>query len=336
VVVWTDDEVQSMQFIGPPYTFGFQQIGTATGIVSPNAWVSYNNVIYWMGDNSFYVYAGGTNVLPCTVQRFVFNGVDIAQRRKIFAALDRENHEITWYYPTPTIEDAELNGDLNDSDTTVYVTTTAGFPEQGSIVIDGETIDFTDKTDVSFTGCTRGARGTTATTHADEATVAFSDYGIPREPCRYVSFGLIDQLWWVGRLERTSWIDRGALEYPLATDVNGYIYRHELGEDADGDAMVAYIESADFDIGEGDNLMFVSRVIPDFTLEGSVSLRMRTRYYPLSPQVKEIIGTVTPGTTKIDTRIRGRQMSLRIRSNSTGDYWKYGSTRIDQRTDGKR
>jgi len=336
VMVWTDDEVQSMQFIGPPYTFGFQQIGTSTGIVSPNAWVSYNNVMYWMGDSAFYVYAGGTNVHPCTVQKYVFDGLSAAQKRKTFAALDRENHEITWFYPTSTDENTELNGALNASDTTVYVATTASFPYSGSIQIDEETIDYTGKTDAAFTGCTRGARSTTAAAHADAAVISNPDLYVPTEPCRYVSFGLIDQLWWIGRMERTSWVDRGALQYPIATTAEGYAYNHEKGYDADGQPLVSFIESADFDLSEGDSMMFISRVVPDFTITGSIDLKMRSRYYPLSSQVNEVVGTVTNSTTKIDTRIRGRQMALRIESDDTGDYWKYGATRIDQRTDGKR
>ena len=336
VIVWTDDEVQSMQFIGPPYTFGFQQIGTSTGIVSPNAWVAYNNVIYWMGDSAFYVYAGGTNVHPCTVQKYVFDSLSPSQKRKTFAALNRENHEITWFYPTIEDEDTSLNGAITTSDTTIYVATTASFPYSGSIQIDAETIDYTGKTDAAFTGCTRGARGTTVTAHADGATVSNPDSYTPLEPCRYVSFGLIDQLWWIGRMERTSWMDRGALEYPIATTAEGYMYSHEKGNNAEDAPLVAFIESADFDIAEGDSMMFISRVIPDFTVEGEVDLSIRSRYYPLSPQVNEAVGTVGPSTTKIDTRIRGRQISLRIESDNVDDYWKYGATRIDQRTDGKR
>ena len=335
VLVWTDDQIESMQYIGPPYTFGFQQIGTSTGIVSPNAWVAYNNVIYWMGDNAFYVFQGGTSVMPCTIQKFVFDGFDLQQKYKIFAGLDRENHEITWYYPTTEGEPTQLNGDLSASATTIPVATTAGFPIAGYLFIGDETIEYTGKTDASFTGCTRGAVGTTPTTHAAKATVNGSAESGP-EPSRYVSFNVIDQLWWIGRLERTTWEDRGALKLPIATDQQGQAFVHESGQDADGEPLVAYIESGDFDLGEGDSLMFISSVLPDFTLDGSVDLYFKSRYYPLSDQIRETVGTVVPTTTKIDTRIRGRQMALRIESNDTGDYWKYGSTRIDQRTDGKR
>jgi hypothetical protein len=114
------------------------------------------------------------------------------------------------------------------------------------------------------------------------------------------------------------------------------MYSHEKGNNAEDAPLVAFIESADFDIGEGDNMMFVRRVIPDFTVEGELDLSIRSRYYPLSPQVNESVGTVTPSTTKIDTRIRGRQISLRIESDNVNDYWKYGATRIDVQPDGRR
>ena len=334
-LVWTDLQVESMQYVGPPYTFGFRQVGTSTSIISPNAWVAYNNVIYWMGDNAFYVFQGGTSVMPCTVQRFVFNNISKQQKYKVFAGLDRENHEITWYYPTNDVEPTQLNGDLNTSDTTISVATTAGFPFSGFLSIDGETISYTGKTDASFTGCTRGTAGTTPTTHSDKAIVAGSASEDP-EPSRYVSFNVLDQIWWIGRLERTTWEDRGALKLPIATNSQGVLFTHESGFDADGEPLVAYIESADFDLGEGDRLMFVSQVFPDFTLEGDVDLYMKSRYYPLSDQIRETVGRVTPETRKIDTRIRGRQMSFRVESKNLDDYWKYGSTRIDLRTDGKR
>ncbi len=337
VIIWTDDKVESMQFIGPPFTFGFTQIGTSAGIVSSRAWSAYNNVIYWMGENAFYVFQGGTSILPCTVQRFVFGELNIQQKDKVFTALDRENHEIIWFYPTEEVEPTALNGDISASDTEILVENTAGFSrDSGSIQIGDEIINYSGKTDTRFFGCERGRRGTVARNHADEAVVSDPDNTGNQETSRYVSYNIIDNLWWVGRLERTSWVDRGALEYPIASDCCGFLYNHEIGRDADGDPMVASVLSADFDLGEGDKLMFVRRFVPDFFVEGNVNVRMRTKYYPLSDFVQEAIGDVGPNTTRIDTRIRGRQLALRLKSKGVGDYWKYGDVRIDQQPDGRR
>lgn len=337
VVVWTDDAIESMQYIGPPYTFGFSQIGTASGIASSKAWVAYDNVVFWMGDNAFYVFQGGTSVLPCTVQRYVFEEFDQAQRDKTFAMLNRENHEITWFYPAESTNPRYLNGAITDSDTTITLETTAGLPRSGAFQLESEIVLYTNKTDTTLTGCTRGARGTTAAAHADQTGGTNPDGEWSNEPYHYVTYNVVDKLWWVGKLERTAWVDKGALKYPIAASPSGYLYEHEKGYDADGEPMVAQIVSGDFDIGEGDNLMFVHRVVPDFTIQGgSVDLKFQARYYPLSDQVQENIGTVTSSTTKINTRIRGRQLALSITSKNLGDWWKYGSTRIDQRTDGRR
>ena len=337
VILWTDDDVQSMQYIGPPYTFGFNQIGTEAGLASPYAWVAYNNVVYWMGDNAFYYYQGGTSVLPCTVQKYVFEEFDAPQRDKTFATLNRENHEITWFYPAESNVNRTLNGAVTNSQTYLMLDTTAGLPFSGTVLLDSEQITYTGKTDTRLTGCTRGVNGTTATTHADGASLNTTDGSWSNEPYHYVTFNVIDQIWWVGKLERSAWVDKGALKYPIAAGPDGYLYEHEQGYDANGDPLVASIESADFDLGEGDQVMFVRRVIPDFTISGGdVNLTLRTRRYPLSSQVSETVGTITSSTTKVDTRIRGRQLALFIESNGVGDWWKYGATRIDQQPDGMR
>ena len=337
VIIWTDDKVESMQYLGPPYTFGFTQIGTSAGIVSSRAWSAYNNVIYWMGENAFYVFQGGTSILPCTVQRFVFDGLNIQQKDKVFTALDRENHEIIWFYPTDEIESTAVNGDTNSAQTEILVESTSSFPQpSGSIQIDDEIIDYTGKTDTRFLNCVRGRRGTIARAHSDEAVVSDPDNSGNQETSRYVSYNIVDNLWWVGRLERTSWVDRGALEYPIASDCCGFLYNHEIGRDANGDPLVSSVLSADFDLGNGDKLMLVRRFVPDFFVEGSVNVRMRTKYYPLSDFVQEAIGDVGPHTTRIDTRVRGRQLALRLKSKNVGDYWKYGDARIDQQPDGRR
>ena len=335
VIIWTDDDVQSMQYIGPPYTFGFNQIGTESGLASSKSWVAYNNIVYWMGDNAFYVYQGGTSVLPCTVQRYVFEEFNKQQQLKTFATLNREHHEISWYYPAESQGVRHLNGDLSLAATTIVLDTTAGFPQSGSVQIDAEVIDYTDKTDVSLLNCTRGARGTTITTHTDTSDVRNPDGDWSKEPYHYVTYNVVDQIWWVGKLERTAWVDKGSLKFPVASSVNGYLYNHEKGNEADGEPLFAFIESADFDVGDGDSVMFIHRVIPDFTVTGTVDMKFRTRNFPLSSQVTETIGTVTSTTSKIDTRIRARQMALVIQSTGNG-WWKYGSARIDQRTDGRR
>lgn len=345
-VIWTDSDVQSMQFLGPPYTFGFNQIGTFSGLISSRAAAAYNNVVYWMGDSAFYVFQGGTNVLPCTVQKYVFDAIDLSQRRKIFCTVNRRDNEITWFYPATSQDVRYLNGAIGTADTTIQLESTAGLPTSGQVFIKtlgvSERVSYTAKNDTQLLNCSRAVLFTTAAVHndGDEVTlVTGSSIGgtsWSQEPYHYVTYNVVDKLWWVGTLERTAMVDSGELSNPIGVDVYGQLFYHEDGYDADGNPLVAYVQSGDFDIGEGDSLMHIHRVIPDFTIDGSLELSMQTKYYPLADEVKETIGTVTSSTTKINTRIRARNMALRIKSKALNDWWKYGSTRIDQRTDGRR
>jgi hypothetical protein len=337
VLIWTDDSVYSMQYIGPPYTFSFNIIGTSAGVVSPRAWVSYSEVVYWMGDSAFYSYNGSISTMPCSVQQFVFDALTESNKRKVFAGLNREFGEVMWFYPTATIEDSALNGYLNATDTTISVDTTAGYPTSGEILLESERVSYTSKNDTQFLGCSRGAVGTVAAAHSDGVLFSCLSSAEPTEPCRYVIYNILSNAWSIGRMERCTWDDKGALVYPLAADVNGYIYEHEKGINADDLPLPAYVESSDFDLGEGDRILFVSRVIPDFTINsGSVDITLKTRRFAQSSQVSEVVGNVTATTENINTRVRGRQASLRIENSNLNDSWEYGATRIDMRPDGRR
>jgi len=122
-----------------------------------------------------------------------------------------------------------------------------------------------------------------------------------------------------------------------ATAGRTFFYRHEFGKDADGSAMTSYIESADADLGDGEQMMSIKRFIPDFkNLSGSVDLTLKFRDYPTSTQRTNGPYTVTTSTDKIDTRARGRQAALRIESDATDDDWRFGTFRAEIRPDGGR
>ena len=173
---------------------------------------------------------------------------------------------------------------------------------------------------------------------------------------RCVSYNYADQVWSVGTLPRSSWIDKGVYEYPYATSYSAsdtaatistitgltagraYMYAQEFGNDADGSAMTSYIESGDFVIPEaGEYLMSIKRFIPDFkNLAGTVNVTLKFRDYPASTQRTNGPFAITTSTTKIDTRARGRQGAVRIESSATGDAWRFGTYRADVRQDGMR
>jgi len=174
---------------------------------------------------------------------------------------------------------------------------------------------------------------------------------------KYVVFNYEENVWTIGSLSRTCWLDEGVFSDPKATGSSsdvGYLYNHETGNDDDGSAMSnVFIESSDFDIDPaGEDFQFISRVIPDiqFTGTGStgstgqtVNVVLKRRNFPGQSLTTGITSTCTSVTTKIDTRIRGRQAVLRIESDDDGDSsttqgvgFRIGAMRLNFRPDGRR
>lgn len=105
ILVWTDTALNSMRFIGPPFTFGLQQLASNITIMSPNAAVATEDVVYWMGIDNFYVYAGQTQQLPCTVKDKVFLDFNFEQADKVISGINSEFSEVFWFYPSASSSD---------------------------------------------------------------------------------------------------------------------------------------------------------------------------------------------------------------------------------------
>ena len=173
-------------------------------------------------------------------------------------------------------------------------------------------------------------------------------------PDKYVAYNYVENVWMIGELSRTCWIDEGIFSDPKATsstDDVGYLYNHEFGVDADGSAMTnVFIESSDFDLGEGDEYQFISEMIPDIRFIGNgntgasgqtLDLVLKRRNFPGESLTTASTTACTSVTTKINTRLRGRQAVFRIQSNdddstAIGMSFRAGATRINLKPDGKR
>ena len=172
-------------------------------------------------------------------------------------------------------------------------------------------------------------------------------------PDRYVTYNYVDKVWAIGKLARTAWLDEGVENNPRAAGEASnsyYIYDHETGNDADGSPMTdVYIESADFDIGEGENFQFVRRMIPDVNFTGTggsgqqINTVLKTRNYPGDSLATDSTTAFTATTTKIDMRARARQAVVRFESDDDaaegvqlGVGFRVGGTRLDIRPNGRR
>jgi hypothetical protein len=171
---------------------------------------------------------------------------------------------------------------------------------------------------------------------------------------RYVIYNYEQKIWYYGGMPRTAWVDRGVLGFPIAASPDGTIYYQEFGlEDGSQNPpapLPAYIESSVVDMGEGDQFMFATRVIPDITFRNSttpfpfITLTMKARNFPGDPFSSNYANTVTKTTVipveqytdQVFVRLRGRSMSLRVESNALGTSWRIGDPRLDIRPDGRK
>ena len=114
ILVWTDTALHSLRFIGPPFTFGLQQLSSNITIMGPNAAVATEDFVFWMGIDNFYVYAGQTQQLPCSVKDKVFLDFNLSQTDKVYAGINSEYGEVIWLYPSDT--NAVANGGNGQND----------------------------------------------------------------------------------------------------------------------------------------------------------------------------------------------------------------------------
>jgi len=167
------------------------------------------------------------------------------------------------------------------------------------------------------------------------------------EITNYVSYNYAENLWSVGTLDRGAWIGYSKNSNPIASSVNtgitdaNYLYNHETGFDDDGQAMTAFVESGDLEIGEGERFMMISRIIPDFSFRGatsdaSVDFTIKGSNFPLETPTTQATATVTPSTQQSHIRTRARHAVVRIESSGSGYGWRLGDLRFDMRQDGRR
>ena len=267
--IWTDNSLWTMTFVGPPFTFQFQQLGSNCGLIAPHAATDYDGISVWMGYDNFYVFDGQVKNLDCTVRRFIFDRLNRDQKDKIFCGINSEFKEVIWLYPST---------DSEECDSYVIWSPSENYWTYGSSIF----TTFADKTvfgNTITTGVTAGGNNL----YNNEPAGVFTENGQPQS---------------------------------------------------------SFIESADFDMADGNEIMFLSRVIPDFTLnDGALTFSIKTKDFPESPTEREKPQpphTITNSTVKIDMRARGRQGRIRVSCNAANTSWRWGSVRLAIQPDGRR
>jgi len=298
IYVWTDTALFIMRFVGPPFTFSFQQVGTNCGLIGKNAAVEVDGTAYWMSENGFFRYTGKLESLPCLVEDHVYDDINTTPKQHINVGLNNLFGEIMWFYPNSG------SGTVNRMVAYNYLDSTPQRP-----VWTVGTLARTAWQDSAVFGKPHAteydADSTTAATdtnHVIGCTDGVSTYFEHETGLNQVKEGAITAI--------TASIESGDFD----------IGQQGLG--GDGEFMMK-IRRVIPD--------FLSQT-------GDARITLNLRDFPNDTSASSTLGpfTVTSGTQKIDTRARARSISLKIDNTSTSQFWKVGTFRIDYQPDGRR
>ena len=303
--IWTDTSLFTMRFIGQPFTFGFQQVGTNCGLIGQNAALEVDGAAYWLSENGFFRYSGSLETMTCLVEDFVYNDLNTTANQLINVGLNNLFGEITWFYCTEssTVVNRSVTYNYMDSSPQRPVWTTG-------------TLNRTTWQDSSVFGLPH------ATLYSAGDDASFDVVGNTEGSTIYFEHEKgTDQVLSTGVTVVTSSIESGDFDITQSRSSTG----QQTG--------VATFR------GDGEFIMKIRRFIPDFLSQtGNTQVTLQLRNYPNSSQASSPLGpfTITSGTTKIDTRARARAISLKVANTGVSQNWKLGTFRLDTQPDGRR
>ena len=303
--IWTDTSLFTMRFIGQPFTFGFQQVGTNCGLIGQNAALEVDGAAYWFSENGFFKYSGNLETMQCLVEDFVFNDLNTTGSQLINVGLNNLFGEITWFYCTEssTVLNRSVTYNYLDSSPQRPVWTTGtlarGSWQDSSVFGLPHATDFDADSNNSYDviGNTDGC----------------SIYYEHEKGTDQVSEGSVTAI--------TSSIESGDFDITQQRSSRG----QQTG--------VATFR------GDGEFIMKIRRFIPDFISQtGSTQVTLQLRNYPNTAYASSPLGpfTITSSTDKIDTRARARAISLKVANTASNQSWKLGTFRLDTQPDGRR
>ena len=254
-LVLTDVDAHRAVYVGPPFVYQFERVGTACGLIARKAITSTDAGVFWMGANGFFVFDGSSvRELPCEVHDAIFNDINPAQISKSWAVSNGQNAEIWWFYPSAN-----------------------------SVEVDS-----------------------------------------------YVAFDYQEGHWLLGKLNRTSGVDRGVFRAPIWADETGDLYDHETGFNFGTSAV--YAETGPANFGDGEFTFSAKKLIPDELTQGDVTLTFKTRLYPNGSETSHGPYTMTNPTS---VRFSGRQARMRVDAAKPTN-WRFGIPRLEVTQGGKR
>ena len=307
IYIWTDSAIFLMRFVGQPFTFSFEQVGTNCGLIGKNACMEVDGTAFWMSENGFFQYAGQLQTMPCLVEDYVFDDLNSTSRNLINCGLNNLFGEVNWFY---------CSEDSNVVDRVV----TYNYLE--SVML---------KKPIWYTGSL--------------PRTAWEDSSIYAKPhaCYYdnaddVSFDVVGNTdgitIYYEHETGTDQVIAGGTVTPILASITSGDFDITQKRAAQGQLLGAP------DLrGDGEYIMKIRRFLPDFiTQTGDTQITLMLRNYPNDTSATSPLGpfTITSSTDKVDTRARARAIALKIQNTAASQDWKLGTFRLDIQPDGRR
>lgn len=359
ILVVTDTAVYSMQYLGPPFVWGFNLLDSDISIASQNAIASINNTVYWMGTDKFFIYNGRVDTLPCTIRQHIFSTLNQDQIAQVTCGNNEAFSEVWWFYPS-------TNSYVNDSFAVFnYLENVWTYGSLNRTAFAPQTIRKNAMMAFGIqTSYLDTAINSSITTISLINASSYPSTGKIKIDDEYITYSGISGNTLTGCVRGAAspaGVASTAASHNIDSTVSfvapNQVMFHEVGWDdvstGTPEPIECFIQSSDFDIQDGDSFQFISRVIPDVKFLGSdtqrnpnpaVTLSLYPRNYPGSaygnPDSDAVTATVVlpveQYTDQVYTRLRARQMAFRIASTALGVAWQMGAMRFDIRPDGKR
>jgi len=298
IYIWTDTSLFIMRFVGAPFVFSFQQVGTNCGLIGKNAAVEVDGSAYWMSENGFFRYTGKLESLACLVEDYVYDDINTTPKQHIYAGLNNLFGEVTWFYAASSEASNSRSVTYNYMDSSaerpVWTTSSLARSAWADSSIFGKphaTAYYSSATDDSTVGNTDGT-----TTYYEHET-------------------------------GTNQIKAGATSAIAASIESG-----------DFDISAAQGGGADLRGDGEHIMKIRRVLPDFLSQTGDARVTLNLKNYPTDAQASSSLGpfTTTTSTDKIDTRARARAIALKVDNTSTKQHWKLGTFRLDIQADGRR
>jgi hypothetical protein len=301
IYVWTDSSLFTMRFVGTPFTFAYEQVGTNCGLIGKNAAVEVDGAAYWMSDNGFFRFTGKLESMDCLVEDYVYDDLNTTSNQFIYCGINNLFGEVMWFYPT-----------------------------SASNVVDRCVVySYLDSTPSRPIWYTNANSLYPRTTWQDSAV-----FGLPHATAYDADTDTCDT---VGNTEGIStYYEHETGVNQIKGGVTAAIPANILS----GDFDITQDQKQGITFrGDGEFIMRVSRFLPDFiTQSGNTIVELDLRNFPNQTAASSSLGpfTITSSTNYQSCRARGRSVAVKISNTAVDSNWKMGTFRLDVHAGGRR